>query len=53
MSAYDIALKLIQGETIDRKDIQPVIKDVERILRSFKSNFEIVMKQLKEATNAV
>ncbi len=45
---YKTALKLAQGQTIDRKDVGD-IKQVSMILKSFKNNCNKVIKQLSEA----
>ena len=47
MDDYDIALKIVQGETIDRKHISD-IEGLKRILKSFSNNCKTVIKQLKE-----
>lgn len=45
MSNLEIALKLVQGETVQRKYLKDV-DGVKRVLKSFKINATTVIKQL-------
>jgi len=47
MNNYDIALKIVQGQTVNRKDIED-IKNLIEILKSFRGNCNLVIRQLKE-----
>lgn len=46
MTFKEIALKLAQGESIEKKYIQPMHKEIELELRQIKNNCNYVIKQL-------
>lgn len=47
-NAYEIALRLVKGETLDRKDVVPDIKGVLMYLEEFRHNAVRVINQLKK-----
>jgi hypothetical protein len=43
-----LSLRLIQGETVDRKEIGNYITGIQYFLREYKNNALLVLRQLKE-----